>query len=106
MNQCQGVIINKWQVLTAAHCIIDDEIRIVSGTSIIRREFPMWQPYRTAIENMTKIFPLFEEDGLIYDIGIITVNKVFDFNHKLLRPIKMATMDQVPKGSIFETLSK
>ena len=99
-NHCQGVIINKWQILTAAHCILGDAegIRIGSGTPIIKRHLPTETdlPYRKPIN--TKIFPLYTEYDLINDIGIITVNECFDFENDFVGSIQLEAPNQVPQG--------
>ena len=102
-NHCQGVIINKWQILTAAHCILGDAegIRIGSGTPIIKRHLPTETdlPYRKPIN--TKIFPLYTKYDLINDIGIITVNECFDFENDFVGSIQLEAPNQVPQGILY-----
>ena len=75
---CSGAIINKWQFLTAAHCVFKKDMnkwRIVSGTSKVKNT----PDYREVLH--VKIHRKYDHEEYHDDIAIVTVKIPFDFYH-------------------------
>ena len=76
---CSGAIINKWQFLTAAHCVFKKDMnkwRIVSGTSKVKNT----ANYKEVLH--VKIHRKYDHEEYHDDIAIVTVKIPFDFDHE------------------------
>ena len=94
---CSGSIINKWQFLTAAHCVYGRDInlwRITAGRSEIP-DFDIDKRYRRVLK--IKIHRKYDTDEYHDDIAIVTVNSPFNFRNKNIQPIRLETSNQIPK---------
>ncbi|XP_043259373.1 chymotrypsin-2-like [Colletes gigas] len=91
---CGGSIINKYFILTAAHCIYyvsADRIKVVVGSNYLKQLGVYYQAAEL-------FYPVSYDDKLIIDdIGLIRVNGGIEFN-ELVQPILLAPVYDINPG--------
>ena len=90
---CSGAIINKWQFLTAAHCVYQKDMnkwRIVSGTTKVDAS----TNYREVLH--VKIHRKYDHDEYHDDIAIVTVTVPFDFTNGKVEAVRLQNRTQIP----------
>ena len=108
---CGGVIVNKWHILTAAHCLyekIPENVIFSAGSTRIERvlRFKDKNKLRLDQERTYKLVeslilhPNFVKAKAENDIALVRVTEAFIFDSEKIGPIPLETIDQVPKGRI------
>ena len=100
MHVCGGAIINKWQFLTAAHCVFGRSLQkwsILAGNANIsstKNRCPVFY---------VKIHELYKDEDYQYDIAIVTVKEPFDFWNPNIGKIHLESQQILPNpGDICE----
>ena len=98
---CGGSIINKWQFLTAAHCVYGYNIkgwRISAGSRYLPN--PSHDKWYQRVFRV-KIHRKYKEEEFHDDIAIVTVKPAFDFRSRNVKPIRLETSFQIPRKGEF-----
>lgn len=92
-HYCGGAIIDKYWVITAAHCVSrpDLGLTIITGTTNVTRPDCVYQ-----ISEL-KIHPFHSKGKYFNDIALIRVDKPIEFNNDT-QPIQLATINDLKNG--------
>ena len=113
LASCGGVILTKWHIMTAAHCLYERKPRdivLVVGSTRIKRTLKMRNVKNSSLKmggqkrfvQSLKLHQNYSTVKITNDIGIIKVTEPFIFDYKKIGPISIEAADQVPEGKIFQ----
>ncbi|XP_061397818.1 trypsin eta-like [Musca vetustissima] len=88
IHKCAGAIYSKRAVITGAQCVVDikdgEKVMIVAGANNRLGYDGMPYPALKWIHHAS-----YSEWTVDYDIAVIIIDDVFDFNHPLIKPIEI-----------------
>lgn len=100
IHHCGGSIISDVKVLTAGHCLTEDDgtllqkslFRILCGTNYLNDTDP--KNYFSVMKYA--LHPKYDRPSIQYDYAVVFINGNFDFNSKTISTIPLATEDPLP----------